>query len=161
MLESLVREFPANDVYKDRLAEALVEIAQLERRTNKADAAIKSYEQAIALLEQLATAKPDDKALAARLEAAKKALAQLRPESPAAEVAASPPPQEGTQPPQPEGAGEPASPPSDQDSAAAKEKPADAGAAPDKPSDQGEPSSEPGSAADGKAAEATADPKAL
>ncbi|MGD9723235.1 MAG: hypothetical protein AB7O59_18620 [Pirellulales bacterium] len=104
VLDSLLREQPGNSQYKSRLAEAQAAMGKLQKEQKNADEALQSYERALALREELASSAPDDKALAADVEAVKKELDKLRAEAPAmaaakakaaaAELAASPPAEE-------------------------------------------------------------------
>ena len=88
VLETLVRDQPANADYKARLAEAMVGAARLQRAAKDSEAAIKSYEDAIQIREQLAAAAPDDKALAESLATTKKDLEKLKSSPPPAQAAA-------------------------------------------------------------------------
>jgi tetratricopeptide (TPR) repeat protein len=88
LLETLVRDQPANDAYKARLAEALVGAGRLQKAAKDTAAAIESYQRAVEVREQLAAAKPDDKTLADELAAAKTELEKLKAAAPAAKESA-------------------------------------------------------------------------
>jgi tetratricopeptide (TPR) repeat protein len=120
MLETLVKDRPANVDYQRRLLDALIGTAQLQKRLQKTEEARATYERAIQVAEKLAAAQPDDKGIAAQLETAKKDLASLPASAPAAEVAASPesPAADG----EPKEAKAEDAPPAEGDSAAAGEK---------------------------------------
>ena len=92
-LETLVRDRPDSVDYKTRLAEALVALGKLQKGAGDSDKAAVSYERAIALREELATAAPDDKTVAQDLKSAKRDLdrikeAAAKPEKPAAPATA-------------------------------------------------------------------------
>jgi hypothetical protein len=96
ILETLVRDQPANVDYQTRLVEALVGAANLEKRDDKAGDAITKLKRAVEVREQMVAANPDDKSLAQDLTKIKGDLQKLeatggsKPEAAATESAAAP-----------------------------------------------------------------------
>jgi hypothetical protein len=90
-MEKLVSEQPANADYKNRLAESLLAAGRIQRTTDK-DAAIASFQRAVEVREQLASANPDDKTLQTDVKVAKRELEKLKPAQ-AADKSAPPPAQ--------------------------------------------------------------------
>ena len=86
VLETLVRDRPDSVDFKSRLAEALVSLGKLQKTDGKPEDAIASYERAVQLREQLATAAPDDKTIAQDLKTATRDLERLK-AAPAAKAA--------------------------------------------------------------------------
>ncbi len=91
LLETLVRDQPANTDYQARLAEALVATGKLQAREQDTDAAVKSFQRTVELLEQLLAAAPQDEALAKDLETAQNELAKVLAAAVASEPAADEP----------------------------------------------------------------------
>ena len=94
VLETLVRDAPDNADFKTRLAETLTTLANLQKAANENDQAIASFDRAIQLREQLATAEPDNQSLAQNVTIAKRQLDRLK-AAPAAKPA---PPKEAPAP---------------------------------------------------------------
>jgi len=84
VLETLVRDQPANLDFKNRLAESLVGAAKLQRSNKDLAGAIENYTRALALREEMVTANPEDKASQQEVTSIKSALEKLK----AAETAA-------------------------------------------------------------------------
>jgi tetratricopeptide (TPR) repeat protein len=91
MLETLVRDRPADAEYKTRLAESLIEAAKLQKSAKQLDEAAANYQRAVEVREQLAAAKPDDKTLQQALVAVKRDLDKLKPAQASNDAAAAPP----------------------------------------------------------------------
>ncbi len=88
-LESLMASQPGNPEYQTRMADLCMLVGAAQKAQKDLDAATASYDKAIQLREALSAANPDDKDLAAQLEAAKKELEKLKSAAPA-KVAAAP-----------------------------------------------------------------------
>lgn len=116
VLETLVRDQPANKDYQVRLAESLVSAARLQKSAKENDKAADNLKRAIEVREQLAAAYPDDKTVKQDLTVAKRDLEKLA----AAPAAKSEPPAADKEP-----AAEPkATPPSDAAPTEAQDAPA-------------------------------------
>jgi tetratricopeptide (TPR) repeat protein len=79
MLETLVRDRPADAEYKTRLAESLIAAAKLQKSAKQLDEAVANYQRAVEVREQLAAASPDDKARQQDLTIVKRELDKLKP----------------------------------------------------------------------------------
>jgi membrane protein involved in colicin uptake len=96
VLETLVRDQPANKDYQVRLAESLVNAARSQRTDKENEKAAANLKRAIEVREQLVAANPDDKALKQDLTTAQRDLERLEAtptaskEAPAAQSAAPP-----------------------------------------------------------------------
>jgi hypothetical protein len=90
VLESLVKDQPANKDYQVRLAESLMNAARLQKTSDQKDKAIANVKRAIEVREQMAAAYPDDKTIKSDLTTAQRELTNLEAapaETPAATVA--------------------------------------------------------------------------
>jgi type II secretory pathway pseudopilin PulG len=83
LLDSLVKDDPANTDYKVRLAQTLAETGKLQKTAKDNAAAAESYRRAIEIREELLAANPGDATLTADLKAAKSELAKIKPAAPA------------------------------------------------------------------------------
>ncbi|MBI3840337.1 MAG: hypothetical protein HY288_20640 [Planctomycetia bacterium] len=79
VLETLVRDRPADADYKTRLAESLVAAARLQKSAKQLDEAAANYKRAVEVREQLVAANPDDKSLQQELTVIKRDLDKLKP----------------------------------------------------------------------------------
>jgi type II secretory pathway pseudopilin PulG len=79
LLDSLVKDQPANTDYKVRLAQALVDCGKLQKSAKDTDAAAESYRRAVEIREELVAANPQDETLAADLKTAKSEAARIKP----------------------------------------------------------------------------------
>ncbi len=82
LLDSLVRDDPANADYKVRLAQTLAETGKLQKTTKDNAAAAESYRRAIEIREELLAANPGDATLTADLKAAQSELSKIKPAAP-------------------------------------------------------------------------------
>lgn len=77
LLEGLVKQEPANVDFQTRLAEALINTAQMQQEKKEFADAKANFQRAVEVREQLAAASPDDKALKNDVESAKRSLASV------------------------------------------------------------------------------------
>jgi alkyl sulfatase BDS1-like metallo-beta-lactamase superfamily hydrolase len=89
-LESLVRDEPANADYQNRLVEALVGAANLQRKKDENDKAIANYQRAVEVRQKMVDANPDDKSLADDLAKLKSSLEKIQPAGNADKATAEP-----------------------------------------------------------------------
>jgi tetratricopeptide (TPR) repeat protein len=92
MLETVVRDRPADAEYKTRLAESLIAAAKLQKSAKQLDEAAANYHRAVEIREQLAAASPDDKTLQQDLTIAKRELDKLKPAQASNDAPAANPP---------------------------------------------------------------------
>lgn len=89
VLETLVRDQPANLKYKADLADACVAIGKQKKLAKENDAALEAFKRGAELREQLVAAQPDNEAYKKDLAAVQRDLKRIKPdEKPAAENAA-------------------------------------------------------------------------
>lgn len=89
MLESLVKDEPANVDFKSRLGECVFATARIQKAEGENDKAVASYERAVDIRQQLADAAPDDQTLKQDLATTKRELERLKAAPPAKKSPAS------------------------------------------------------------------------
>ncbi len=78
VLETLVRDEPANTDFQTRLVESLVTVARMQKSDKEIDKAAANLQRAVEIREQMAAANPDDKALQRELTTVKRDLEKLQ-----------------------------------------------------------------------------------